>query len=106
VDCDLKELWVITTEEIWGKVNINYISKSWRSICFHQSEGPGCNCFRTTTTNSFGTTRVATQQQLLTYCPSRLTRFSVQYRPSWKMSDRAPDAVWFHLLWFVSMSSS
>jgi len=42
---------------------------------------PACNCFGIITNNSVGTTSVAAQQ-LLTYCPDRLTRFRVQYRQS------------------------
>jgi len=58
---------------------VKFMTKSWRTVYFSQGEGPSLQFCRTTTNKRFGTTSVATQQ-LLTECPDRPTRFSVQCR--------------------------
>jgi len=82
------------------------------------AKAPACNCFRTTTNNSFGKTSAATQQLLTDYCPRhRLTRFTVKYTCCcWlngqmlKSSNSHRRYTFtgstFHRLSFVSMSSS
>jgi len=65
-------------KKLGGTVNIKSIIKSRHTAHFLKPKAPACNCFITTTNNSFGTTSVATQQ-LLTDCVDRLTRFSVQH---------------------------
>jgi len=72
-----------------GTAKIKSITKAWRTRDLSKVKPPVCNVFLTTTHKRFGTTIVAIQQ-LLTDCPSRLTRFSIQYncRPSQKMQTR------------------
>jgi len=53
-----------------GTVNIKSTTNCGVLYIFIKAKAPACNCFRTTTDNSFDTTSVATHQ-LLTECPDR-----------------------------------
>jgi len=82
--------WADTNEDVFGHSEYKVYNQIVASelYIFPKAKAPVCNCFRTMTNNSFGTTSVA-NQQLLTDFPAMLTRFSVQYRPSRKIQNRS-----------------
>jgi len=59
--------------------------KSGASDIYLEAKAPACNFFQNNDQQTFwGQLALHATQHLLTDCPDRLTRFSVQYRPSKK----------------------
>jgi len=89
---DLKQFWAITSENFWGHSEYKLYNQIVAQCIFFVKAKAQLAIVSEQRSTSFGATNVATQQ-LLTYCPERLTWCRVQHRASRKMQNATHLAV-------------